>query len=480
MKRLIAISFSSIGLMFPSLIYAGLIGEEPRLDPKDRISQHEITQNELHLDEIREAGLIIFSTPFNRYDGYGDGPHELSEPDNNTPEGGNRPTLQGNGTFLRANGLDAQNCLECHTIISNRTVPATLGIGGGGGFSTSVLFRPANIDIIDENFDGVAEFNGRLINPVFLFGAGGIELVGREMTYELQGLKQYALNNPGTIVELETKSVNFGHIVADQYGNLDTTNVEGIDHDLVVRPFGRKGDNASVREFDVIALAFHMGMQAVEEFGGETADADNDGVVNEISVGDLSALSIFITTLERPFDIDEREHREGRQLFSDIGCADCHRPNMVTERKTLPYKLTGSPEAPFEDIFYEVDLTKHPTKFRQARSGGIEVEMFSDLKRHDMGEGLAESAFFQTEQQNREFITARLWGVADTAPYLHDGRATTLAEAIFLHDSPGSEASSAAQNFKYLSKSEQNKVLAFLMSLRMPEDPVDDLINPRR
>ncbi|AWF81708.1 hypothetical protein BTJ40_13205 [Microbulbifer sp. A4B17] len=478
MKKLTAISITSIGLLIPNLIYADLIGEGPRLDPADRVSQNEITQGQLDLNEIREAGLIIFSTPFNRYDGYGDGPHDFTEPDNNSPTGGNRPTLQGNGTFLRVNGLDAQNCLECHTIVSNRTVPATLGIGGGGGFGTSVLFRPTNIDVIDQNFDGVAEFDGRLINPVFLFGAGGIELVGREMTHELQTLKQYALDNPGTIVDLETKSVNFGSIIADNNGNLDTTNVEGIEHDLVVRPFGRKGENASVREFDVSALAFHMGMQASEEFGGETADADKDGVVNEISVGDLSALSIFITTLERPFDINDKEHRDGRRLFSDIGCADCHRPSMVTERKTLPYKLTGSPETPFEETFYEVDLSKHPTYFRLTRSGGIEVEMFSDLKRHDMGEGLAESAFFQTEQQNREFITARLWGVADTAPYLHDGRAHTLAEAIFMHDSPGSEASNAAQNFKYLSEDQQNKILAFLMSLRMPENPVDDLIIP--
>ncbi|MCO1333963.1 hypothetical protein MO867_06370 [Microbulbifer sp. OS29] len=479
MKLFTAISLTGIGLLLPSILHADLIGESPRLNPAVRITQNEISQGQLSLDDIREAGLFIFSTPFNRYDGYGDGPHDLSEPDNNTPTGGNRPTLQGNNTFLRINGLDAQNCLECHTIVSNRTIPATLGIGGGGGFGTSVLFRPVNIDVIDENFDGIAEFNGRLINPVFLFGAGGIELVGREMTLELQIQKQYALDNPGTRVELETKSVNFGTIIADENGNLDTGNIEGIEHDLVVRPFGRKGDNASVREFDITALAFHMGMQASEGFGGETADADNDGVVNEITVGDLSALSIFITTLERPLEVDSRENRDGRELFSDIGCAGCHRSNMVTERRTLPYKLTGSAETPFEDTFYEVDLTKHPTYFRATRSGGIEVPMFSDLKRHDMGEGLAETAFFQTEQQNREFITARLWGVADTAPYLHDGRAHTLAEAIFLHDSPGSEASAAAQNFIDLSEDNQNKVLKFLMSLRMPENPVDDLVDAR-
>ena len=49
-----------------------------------------------------------------------------------------------------------------------------------------------------------------------------------------------------------------------------------------------------------------------------------------------------------------------------------------------------------------------------------------------MGDGLKED-FESAEISNREFITARLWGVADTAPYLHDGRATTLFQAINAH-----------------------------------------------
>ena len=36
------------------------------------------------------------------------------------------------------------------------------------------------------NLDGIADFNGRLINPPFLFGSGGIELLGKEMTTELE------------------------------------------------------------------------------------------------------------------------------------------------------------------------------------------------------------------------------------------------------------------------------------------------------
>jgi Di-haem oxidoreductase, putative peroxidase len=477
MKPLVTALFISTALFSPTLLYADLVGEGPRLNPDDRITQDQITDGTVNLDDIRKAGLLVFTTPFNKYDGYGDGDHDPAEPDNNSPEKGNRPTLQGNNTFLRVNGLDSQTCLECHTIVSNRTVPATLGIGGGGGVSTSAMFRPDEIDVADADFDGVAQFNGRLINPVFLFGAGGIELVGREMTEELQNLKQLALNNPGTVIHLESKAVDFGTIIADANGTLDTSVVVGVDEDLVVRPFGRKGDMASVRKFDVGALAFHLGMQATEAFGGELADEDNDGVSNEISVGDLSALSIFLTTLERPFEVNPKLHKRGRDLFTESGCADCHRPAMYTYQKKLAYKLTGAPEEPFEDTFYDFDLTRHPTHFKSIYGGGIEVAMFSDLKRHNMGEALAETFQFASEQQNQEFITARLWGVADTGPYMHDGRALTLVEAISLHDNPGSEASTAAQNFNQLSENDKNSILNYLLSLRMPLDAAADLID---
>lgn len=109
-------------------------------------------------------------------------------------------------------------------------------------------------------------------------------------------------------------------------------------------------------------------------------------------------------------------------------------------------------------------------------SGGVTIALFADLKRHDMGEGLKESFNLLSDKANREFTTARLWEVADTAPYLHDGRALTLKEAILMHNSPGSEAVEAAQDFAALSTSEKNDVLGFLLTLRTPEGANQDLI----
>lgn len=461
--------------VFCATALAGVTGTGPRLQPEDRIYQDQIISGTLSLTEIRAAGLMIFATPFNRADGFGDGAHDLSESETRDFTRGNRPTLQGNSTFLRVNGIDSQSCLECHSFVSNAEVPARMGVGGVGGINNSVLFMPDRIDVADENFDGIAEFTGRVINPPFMFGSGGVELLAREMTFDLQTLKQQALDQPGTPVELVTKGVAFGEIVADVSGGLDTSRVQGIDADLVVRPFGRKGDKASIREFSVNALAFHMGMQATEAF--EYADEDNDGVQNEMSVGDLSALSIFVTTMDRPGQKKtNKASRHGARLFHDIGCADCHQPEMTTEARHLYYKLTGSPQRPYEDTFYSVDLTRSPMNYPAVPGGGVKVELFSDLKRHDMGEGLKESFNIADNQKNREYITPRLWGIADSAPYLHDGRALTLVEAIEWHDTDGSEAAVSAQAFSALVEKDKNHLIKFLMTLQTPRKPNADVV----
>jgi CxxC motif-containing protein (DUF1111 family) len=60
------------------------------------------------------------------------------------------------------------------------------------------------------------------------------------------------------------------------------------------------------------------------------------------------------------------------------------------------------------------------------------------------------------------FMTAELWGVGSTPPYLHDGRATTLTEAIVAH---AGEARSARDAFVAQSPTDQDNVIAFLNSL---------------
>jgi hypothetical protein len=433
----------------------GVTGEGPNLVPR-------ITQEQVEgwpLKKIQDNGIRIFSTPFNKLDGYGDGQFDLSE--NPRLEGG-RSTIQFNGTFMRVNGLDGQTCVECHFIKKNSTIPLTFGIGGTAGPNSNALFRPSFIDVAESN---PGETNGRFINPPILFGVGGVELVGKEMTIELQQLKQDAIANPGKVIQLVTKGVDFGTIVADGSGNLDTSNVDGIDGDLVVRPFGRKGEFATLRAFDISGLRFHFGMEPVEDVG-LNVDNDGDGVANEITVGELSALSIWVATRETPEDEKIRgEVKRGFDIFETIGCTGCHIPNMSTNSRHLTFSFPEIETDPTQNIFYEVNLIS-ASGFKRNKWGGIDVPMFSDLKRHHMGPKLAESFDLVSDERNGEFITAKLWGVRDSGPYLHDGRALTITDAIL---QLGGEAQDARDRFADLIQSDKDAVIEFLYSLRTPK-----------
>ncbi|WP_236620983.1 di-heme oxidoredictase family protein [Rhodopirellula sallentina] len=67
----------------------------------------------------------------------------------------------------------------------------------------------------------------------------------------------------------------------------------------------------------------------------------------------------------------------------------------------------------------------------------------------------------------REWKTPPLWGVADSAPYLHDGRAKTLTDAIEWH---GGEAAHAKRKFVNLSDGQTELLLEFLNSLKAPSE----------
>jgi cytochrome c peroxidase len=127
---------------------------------------------------------------------------------------------------------------------------------------------------------------------------------------------------------------------------------------------------------------------------------------------------------------------------------------------------------PNANVFLQIDLSRGPS-FPQNGQGGVSVELHSDLKRHHMG-SLSETTGSAADPF---FITPRLWGISDTAPYLHDGRALTLREAIVAHDGEGAFASA---NFSALSSGDQDALLTYLDSLRTPANPAPGIDKPRR
>ena len=501
-------------------------GEGPNLTTT--VTQDDIRSGALTLTDIIDQGELVFSTPFNGYDGLGDGP---TNPDDTLSPGG-RSTLQanpneGNGFFLRMNGLDSQTCLECHSILSNATIPAEFRVGGVGGVGANAIAATMDVDVADLDGKGYASFDGRFINPPFVFGSGGIELLAKEMTRDLQEQKRRARRKVSVWFDLRTHGVSFGQIrwvdatglededdaalttvnnncsptgdsglpIQEEQARrlhrfvainrprrervdanspdpsliplvLDTSRVVGIDGDLVVRPFGRKGNNVTTRDFDCGAMRFHFGMEP-SEIVGEGVDGDGDSVADEVTIGEMSALAIFNTHQEPPCELhDNPDAERGRQVFADIGCADCHRPAIATRDRVLPYQYPEGGPRPFDrhTTYFQSDLSQAPASFPTA-GRGLMVRAFTDLKRHDMGKDLQETLHAATDEENRSFITARLWGVADTAPYLHDGRAPTLTGAIGWH---GGEAAAASAAFFASPDADRIAVLSYLRGLRTP------------
>src|SRR5205807_8563849 len=108
----------------------------------------------------------------------------------------------------------------------------------------------------------------------------------------------------------------------------------------------------SLRQFSHNAFHPQQGMQSEERLGHE-ADRDGDGITNELTTADLTAVSMFHATLSVPGQVipndPEVEHaiRIGDGVFNRIGCASCH--------ATLPLTSNNNPGLPGQPgwIYFE-------------------------------------------------------------------------------------------------------------------------------
>jgi len=327
-------------------------------------------------------------------------------------------------------------------------------------------------------------------------GSGAIEMLAREMTAELLALRQLAIDTArqtGTdnTVSLSAKGVLFGQLTARPDGSVDTSKVEGVDPDLVIKPFHQKGVVNSVRVFTVNAYNHHHGMQAVERFGvGQkdnngniitTNDFDEDGIPDELTVGDITAATIFQVAMNIPGRVIPSDSnrlaaaRRGESSFEDIGCADCHRPTLLLQSALFsepnPFNPPGNLRPQDVGRLIVFDLTQDipsPRLERQESGQGAVVRAYTDLKRHvicdDMDPFFCNERIIQSGVPTNQFITRKLWDVGNTAPYGHRGDLTTITEAIMHH---AGEARPQRERFAALSKEQQNEIVEFLKQLQV-------------
>jgi hypothetical protein len=446
------------------------IGDRPVLS--GHLSHDDIVAGRLTFAQIFAAGKRLFDAPFNKLDGQG------------------RPEATGNGTptsrapvtdpelaMLRTSAPDANACAGCH--IQPRS-------GGAGDFVANVFVLAQGLDPVTLS---VARDFSNERNTLGMMGAGPIELLGREMTRDLLAIAaaaklRAAATHHNETLPLTTKGVSFGAITARPDGTLDTSAVEGVDTDLIVKPFHQKGAVRSIREFTVNAMNHHHGMQAVERFGlaeTGTRDFDRDGVEDELSIGDITAATIFQAALNTPgrvFPADPDVRRaiaRGEQRFAGIGCAGCHVPALPLDSPDFcePYGLNtkGTFSDTSRSFCFNLTKTGEKPRLDKLSDGRAVVRAFTDLKRHRICDAdlphYCNEKVVQAGIPLDQFITRKLWDVGNSAPYGHRGDLSTITEAILAH---GAEGRASRDQFAALSPEEQAEIVEFLKTLQIVPD----------
>ncbi|MGB0911320.1 MAG: di-heme oxidoredictase family protein [Nitrospirales bacterium] len=532
------------------------LADQRNLIDEVRYSQDDINQNNVPFEDLFYAGKHIFSNRFTTEDHYGEGP---DGPRRSKYAMANRT----NYPFLRFNGLDSQSCLECHLAVgfapqknypdntANIRFAKQLGFTGGGAGFASSAFGFDNFACFpdSESCEPDNASNGVIRNPPHAFGAGYTQTLAEEMTWDLQEKLAEAKASPGESVELVTKGVAYGHIVADAGGNVDVSNVQGISGDLVVRPFQWRGIASNLRNFIRDAMNFHFSVQPKEFLEINPGENDQDGKKDEILEGDISAVATYLAFLRPPTEssdgLDAQMVNQGRRAFMKADCASCHVPSLRidspyatirdprTDQSMKAKVALHSPSIPAKTEALQIGgkverfgitsknsvspslekyLLKKGLKAKKLSeenisedmiakeivlnlkgysrnlnlengppetlprlphtNGGVEVPLYSDLKRHNMGDKLEEPITQKTDGGHdiplKEYLTRPLWGVADTAPWMHDGRALTLTDAILMHEGKESEANDSVEKFNNLSDHDKLALRTFLSSLRLP------------
>jgi Di-haem oxidoreductase, putative peroxidase len=420
-------------------------------------------------------GRQIFQRKFTRAQGQGP---------NNGDGSGNINVTGGIGAGL------SDSCAGCHG--------RPRGAAGAGG---DVATRPDSRD------------------APHLFGLGLKEMLADEMTADMRAIRAQAVadaKKKGQAVtrQLLTKGVSFGSITANPDGSVDTSQVQGVNSDLRVRPFFAEGSAISIREFLVGAFRNEMGLMAADpdlltaSSGGRVvtpsgmvldgsldkidappvsdpgADPDGDGVTNELPTSLIDYEEYYLLHYFKPGLYQQTEStRKGRRLFDKIGCASCHVADMMIEHdrrvadlETGYDPVRGNMNNLFATATAFLRVVNDGSGFPSIKvpNGGpfLVKDIYTDFKRHDLGPNFYERNYNGTLQ--KQFLTRPLWGVGSTSPYGHDGRSINLDEVILRH---GGEAMDSRNAFASLEGENREAILAFLNSLILfpPDDTASNL-----
>jgi CxxC motif-containing protein (DUF1111 family) len=220
--------------------------------------------------------------------------------------------------------------------------------------------------------------------------------------------------------------------------------------------FGWKAQTATLEEFVVNAAAVELGLEVpgahqagdprIPALAAPGLDLDRD---------ECAALVAYVRGLAPPVSDEPDGPKEAQQVkagstvFKATGCATCHMPKL----------------GPVEGIYS--DLLLHDMSPQLG-----DTSVYGVFGARDVGAARPVPPAEGPDRKPRsgatlqEWRTPPLWGLRDSGPYLHDGRAETLDAAIRSH---GGQAAAPAQRYAQLSARERAQLEAFLLSLAAPK-----------
>ncbi|MCI0700829.1 MAG: c-type cytochrome, partial [Planctomycetia bacterium] len=264
------------------------------------------------------------------------------------------------------------------------------------------------------------------VQTTALFGAGWIDLISDRAI--LRNARNRGVREAADEMKLEFAGVPVGRV----------RRVEGG-----VGKFGWKAQFASLEEFVAAACANELGLGTPTAEQAKPLSAPNYSAEPDLNKKQFRSLVAFVKTLPKPVEVSgDPEAAHGKELFGTVGCAICHVPNM------------GGVKNVYSDfLLYTLDDPPPP-------GGGSEYASEPDPR-------LELPKRSEDDPKPDEWKTPMLWGVADSAPYMHDGSAATLKDAILKHRG---QAKNVTEKYKALSPGDQAAVLAFLGTLKAPPD----------
>jgi len=209
--------------------------------------------------------------------------------------------------------------------------------------------------------------------------------------------------------------------------------------------FGWKAQISSLSQFVGSACAAELGLSnSIRSQQKPLAYQDDSQARSDLTEDQLAALTLYVSRLPAPRQILPRDSAERQQVengmrhFHAVGCANCHVPDV------------GPAAGVYSDF-----------RLHLIDSATTRVQTYYEF------DAIPVYAPAEDDPQLGEWKTPPLWGLADSAPYWHDGTAPTIRQAIQMHANTGAASREA---FLKLNLNQQEELLAFLGTLRAPAE----------